>query len=107
MLSLIQVCFLEQVLVCREVLIFPVYIFSKEVIQHPRQQSGDRPVSGVPRLLVPTQRLPAVEAEGRPGPPSPPGIPHSDPGGRLSAGLHPDLRLAGSHRAPRPHRVRQ
>lgn len=83
-----------------------MYIFSEKVVQHPRQYSGSRPVSGVSKLFVSAQHLPAVEAEGRPGPPSTTGLPHSDPGGRLSTRLHQNLRLPGSHRAQSPDRVR-
>ena len=73
------------------ILIFIIYHFSEEVLQRPRPSARDCPVSRVSRLFVPTERLPAVEASGRPRPPGPVGLPHSDPGGRLSARLHQNL----------------
>lgn len=85
---------------------FCLSVLRAEVLQHPRQQRGRAQVSGVSRLFVPVKRLPSVATEGRPGPPSPVGFPHSDPGGGLSARLHPDLRLTGSHRKSASVRVR-
>lgn len=83
-----------------------VMFSSQKVVQFPRQRAGSRPVSGVSGLVVPAERLPAVEAAGRPRTPGPTGLPHSDPGGRLRARLRQDLRLARSDREQSPDRVR-
>lgn len=83
------------------------HIFREEKHRHPHWKLRARWVSGISKLSVPFKRLPAVEVSGRPATPNPARLWWLDPGGRLSARLHQNLRLARPHRETRYDRVRR